>query len=99
MSMDNASATRVRGLNSSLVIDNSISDNNTPTTDLQDKIKIKDWSKTGRGSHVEFEKHEKVPLEQGINTSSGLQTRQPTIQVVSLVEVLWEMCTKLKLEA
>jgi hypothetical protein len=70
--MENAPATRVRGLDSSLVIATSSTDNNTPTTDLQNRIAIKDWSKTGRGSHVEFEKDEKVPLEQGINTSSGL---------------------------
>jgi hypothetical protein len=26
---------------------------------------IKDWSQTGRGSHVEFQDDEVVPLEQG----------------------------------
>jgi hypothetical protein len=97
--MDNALTTRVRGLDSSLAIATSISDNDTPTTDLQDRVTITDWSKTGRGSHVDFEKQEKVPLEQGINNSAGLQTHQLTIQVVSLVEVRRAMYTKSKLKA
>ena len=97
--MDNASATSVRGWMSSLGLATSSSDNNTPTTDLQDRITIKDWSKTGRGSHVVFEKEEKVPLEQGIDTSSGLQPHQLTIQVVFLVEVRRAMYMKSKLKA
>jgi hypothetical protein len=31
-----------------------------------DTLVLDDWSQTGRGSHVDFEKDEDVPLEQGI---------------------------------
>jgi hypothetical protein len=31
---------------------------------------IDDWSQTGRGSHVDFEDNENVPLEQGAQISS-----------------------------
>jgi hypothetical protein len=30
-----------------------------------DRINVRDWSQTGRGSHVDFEYKDVVPLEQG----------------------------------
>lgn len=72
--MDNAPATRVRGLDSSLTIATSSSDNTTSNNDLTDKITIEDWSKTGRGSHVDFERHEKVPLDPGMCILASTRT-------------------------
>ena len=67
--MYNTSATRMRWLDSSLTIATSNSDNDTSDNNFTDKITLEDWSKTGRGSHVDFERHEKVPIDTGIYTA------------------------------
>lgn len=41
------------------------SNDDNPLDVTEDRITIQDWSRTGRGSHVDFEKQEKVPLDQG----------------------------------
>ena len=32
---------------------------------LDDRISLEDWSSTGRGSHIDFDDHEEIPLKQG----------------------------------
>lgn len=97
--MDNDPAARVRGLDSSLAIATSSSDENTSNSNFTDKIIIEDWSKTGRGSHVDFERDEKVPLDPGTYTPASPRTYQLTIKSAGSVEVRWVMCTKSKLMA
>jgi hypothetical protein len=60
-----------------------------------DTISIDDWSRTGRGSHVEFGSDENVPLEQGEETyRSGSQLLTADVKGGSLGEVQWETFMK-----
>jgi len=52
-----------RNTSVSLLADNIRADN--ASSPSQDQIKIRDWSQTGRGSHVDFSDTETIPIVQG----------------------------------
>jgi hypothetical protein len=64
------------------------------------KVTIEDWSGTGRGSHVDFEKQETISLQQGkFGTWVHFASLMAIAKVVGLVEALPEMCMRLPCRA
>ena len=53
-----------------------------------------DWTQTNRGSHVDFETNERLPLQEGTFFHCLYGTRLTYTQAVILAEVPWVMCTR-----
>ena len=56
----------------------------------------RDWTQTNRGSHVEFEVNESLPLSEGKLFHCLYDTRLTHTQAVILAEAPWVMCTRLR---